>query len=347
MYFYKYCFPISLRCAKPKLSVFGTNVATFNYQGNIACRKWFLYTPGGKTLDRPKEQKTYIQKKLSDHQFYDNEKNLLEKYLVHPVAYVPQNDFPNFKRMKSIIDQNINVMSGELLTADHEHILFQQMNYARYRISRIRSIILRKYRWPKSKLHELLNWHQFQQEARSRIVTANMGLVLTMAKHCNFPRVEFADLASEGSMALLRATEKFDVSRGFKFSTYACRVIYRSFYRTIKQYYRYHNKFPVQWDAVMERDRYLEQTREENHQNGVDEVRTIMSRNLADLSQVEQFVVKMRFSFYDTQQSSMTLKEVGSRLGFSKERIRQIQNKALSKLRIAAEDRMVMSTTGS
>lgn len=47
------------------------------------------------------------------------------------------------------------------------------------------------------------------------------------------------------------------------------------------------------------------------------------------------------------QRSSMTLKEVGTRLGFSKELIGQIQNKSLSKLRIVAEDRMVMSTTGS
>jgi len=228
-----------------------------------------------------------------------------------------------------------------LLTADYEQILFQQMNYARYRMFQIRRMILHKNQWLESELLELLHWYQFQQETYSKIVTANMGLVLAMTKRCNFPRVEFADLVSEGSMALLRATEKFDFDRGFKFSTYACRVVYRSFCRAVKLYYRYHNKFPVSWDAAMEKDDYLGQTREENLHNGMDEVRTIMRNNLADLSQVEYSVVVMRFSLNNPQQSFLTLKQVGSRFGLSKERIRQIQNKALSKLRIVAEDRML------
>ena len=74
----------------------------------------------------------------------------------------------------------------------------------------------------------------------------------------------------------------------------------------------------------MEKDDSLEQMREENFRHGIEEVRTIMKKNLADLSRVEQLVVEMRFSFQKPQQPFLTLKQVGSKFGLSKERIRQI-----------------------
>jgi RNA polymerase primary sigma factor len=75
-------------------------------------------------------------------------------------------------------------------------------------------------------------------ETRSKIVTANMGLVLAMAKRSDFPGVEFTDLVSEGSMALLRAADKFDCARGFKFSTYASKWIQAAITRTISNQVR-------------------------------------------------------------------------------------------------------------
>ena len=58
-----------------------------------------------------------------------------------------------------------------------------------------------------------------------------MPLVLAMVRRIRMPMVEFVDLISEGNKALLRSVEKFDVSRGFKFSTYACRAILKGFSR--------------------------------------------------------------------------------------------------------------------
>jgi hypothetical protein len=124
-------------------------------------------------MNRPEVNKTYIQKKLSKCQLSENQKNLLVKYLVRPIAYVPNDNIQYFDRMKSIIDQNIKGISGESLAAGHKQILFQQMNYARYRMSQVRRMILSNRRWPESALHELLHWHQFQQEAYSKIATAN------------------------------------------------------------------------------------------------------------------------------------------------------------------------------
>ncbi|MCF7957712.1 MAG: hypothetical protein K9M57_04610, partial [Phycisphaerae bacterium] len=55
-------------------------------------------------------------------------------------------------------------------------------------------------------------------------------------------------------------------------------------------------------------------------------------------------VVKLRFSIgKETPETPLTLKNIGDRLGLTKERIRQIQNKALGKLRVVAEDRFILS----
>ena len=155
--------------------------------------------------------------------------------------------------------------------------------------------------------------------------------------------MEFTELVSEGSMVLLRAAEKFDCGRGFRFSTYACQSILRSFSRLAKKSYRYRSLFSVQWDPALEKDDHLDSKRNETRDLWVSEIRTVMCDNLAGLSGVERSVVEMRFSMTPGHADALTLKQVGKKLGLSKERIRQIQNNALAKLRIAMEERVVAS----
>jgi RNA polymerase sigma factor (sigma-70 family) len=292
-------------------------------------------------MDKAKIKKSNFAKKLARFKLSSLQKNQLQQCLESPISYVPNDSFRRPKYMETIMNEVVEVITGQSLNAEQEILLFLQMNYARYRMCQVRRKLIKQTKWPKAELLELLNWYNRQMDTRSKIVTANMGLVLAMAKRTDFPGVEFTDLVSEGSMALLRATEKFDCSRGFKFSTYACRAIFKGFSRTAKQNYRYRSKFPTQWDIALEKDDHLDRIREENHNDWVDEVRIIINDNLADLTEVEQSVVNMRFSLSDKQENPLTLKQVGERLGLTKERIRQIQNKALSKLKIIAEERMV------
>jgi RNA polymerase primary sigma factor len=70
----------------------------------------------------------------------------------------------------------------------------------------------------------------------------------------------------------------------------------------------------------------------------VDELKQIVDRNLADLSNVEQTVLRRRFNWEQADDSPLTLEEVGKIIGVTKERVRQIQNKALAKIKRLMED---------
>ena len=268
------------------------------------------------------------------------DKDRMQELMDVPIAYMPDDRFRRTTLMAPVMAKTVHVTTGVALTTEEEQTLFLQLNYARHRMGQIRRKLLRQSSWRKNIALQLLSWHTRQLEIRSQIVTANMGLVLAMAQRVEYPGVEFTDLISEGSMALLRATEKFDCARGIKFSTYACRAIFKGFSRVAKQSYRHRSRYPAQLDPMMEKDDYANTKREETRNDWIDEVKTIFHKNLADLTGMEISVVKLRFSLDDEERKPLTLKQVGEMLGLTKERIRQIQNKALDKLRAVAQERM-------
>jgi RNA polymerase primary sigma factor len=234
----------------------------------------------------------------------------------------------------------------DVLTAEQEQVLFLRFNYCRYRMMRV----LRKFRGKRldaAATRELLHWEHRAQEYRTDIVRANTSLVLAMARRSRNNGVELSELVSEGNLALLRCVDKFDAARGFKFSTYACRAILASFSRAGSKSARYRSQFPAPYDPAMERSDYLETKRQETEYDCVQEIRRILFENTADLSTVERQVLDARFSLNRTPKPGerrMTLDQVGSRLGVSKERVRQIQNQAMIKLRAALEDRLLAAS---
>src|SRR5438874_11894961 len=159
-----------------------------------------------------------------------------------------------------------------------------------------------------------------------------------MAKRTRLGDVDFAEIVSEGNMALMRAVDKFNVDKGFKFSTYACRAILKAFSRTAQKHSRYRGRFPVEFEPEMEKSDWSDRRRDIVEEECIDELKTIVDRNLADLSNVEQTVIRRRFNWQEKQESPLTLEEVGKIIGVTKERVRQIQNKALTKIRQVMEE---------
>lgn len=222
-----------------------------------------------------------------------------------------------------------------VLTAKDEVRLFLQYNYARYRLSKL--VESQQRRQSAGRAKQMVLWYSRAMTARANLVRANMALVLSMAKRTRIPNVEFSELVSEGNMALLRSVEKFDVARGFKFSTYACRAILKSFNRLATKTGRYRQHFPTEFDPELERSDYDVHKHEIQWDDSLDALREILARNRARLSEVERTIVLERFAI-TSRGKGRTLAEVGKLVGLTNERVRQIQNLALEKIRSALNE---------
>ncbi len=235
----------------------------------------------------------------------------------------------------------LSAPSGRALTSEQEQHLFLKLNYCRYRAMRV----LRAFRGKPltaEAARELLRWERCTCETRAEIVRQNVALVLAMAKRTRLTGVDHADLISEGNLALLRAVDKFDCARGFKFSTYACRAILKAFSRVATRTARYRSHFPTEFDPTLEKSHHVESRRESVEEDCVDELKSLLGGNMACLSDVEARVIRARFAIDEGPTRSdiakgKTLEQVGAMIGVTKERVRQIQNKALDKLRHALE----------
>ena len=228
------------------------------------------------------------------------------------------------------------------LTAEQERALFFQFNYCRHRVAQLKAD-LGQGDPTAAAAADILHWHHQAEAYRERIAQANLALVLAMAKRTRMSEVDFSDLVSEGNMALLRAVDKFDAARGFKFSTYACRAILKAFSRVAVKLSKYRQFFPTDFDPKLEKSDYMERKRQDHEFDCADEIRLILDENRAELTDIEQDVIEHRFAIgaprdKQTQPAPLTLEQVGKIIGVTKERVRQIQNKALQKIRHSLED---------
>ncbi|MEM9065249.1 MAG: sigma-70 family RNA polymerase sigma factor [Planctomycetota bacterium] len=228
-----------------------------------------------------------------------------------------------------------------ILTGAEERILFHQFNYARFRIRELQKAVDEnpdKQPDPEQ-AQDILRWYRLADMIREQIAETNLALVLAMAKRTRMSEVDFADLVSEGNMALLRAVDKFDAGRGYKFSTYACRAILKAFSRQGMKLSKYRQRFPTDFDPKLERSNYLETKRADFEKDAADEVKRIVVENRADLTNIERTVIEHRFNIRTVDgepiedEKPMTLEQVGQIIGVTKERVRQIQNKAMEKIK--------------
>ena len=225
----------------------------------------------------------------------------------------------------------------QLMSTAEEQLMFRRFNYSKRKLKLLRKKILADG-LTNDLAKCMIDWHSRSEHLREYLVRTNLALVLAMAKRTRLGDVDFSEIVSEGNMALLRAVEKFNVDRGFKFSTYACRAILKGFSRTAQKHSRHRSRFPVEFEPDLEKSDWSDRKRDMVEEDLVGELKTIVERNLADLTDVEQTVIRQRFNWQQEQNSPLTLEEVGSIIGVTKERVRQIQNKALAKIRKLMED---------
>jgi RNA polymerase primary sigma factor/RNA polymerase sigma factor len=220
-----------------------------------------------------------------------------------------------------------------LLTREQEVWLFRKFNYLKYKASELRSQL--DPQRPSGRLMDQIErLYEEVVTLKNRLVRSNLRLVVSIAKRRVSSGDSFFDLVSDGNMSLIKAVEKFDYARGNKFSTYASWAIMKNFARTIPDEHRRRERFRA---ADMDLLQTAADTRADEHQSRLvesDRLRQV-GRFLDRLDSREQTIIIRRYGL-DHSHEPQTLKEVGSALGVTKERVRQIEAKALEKLREAA-----------
>lgn len=238
-------------------------------------------------------------------------------------------------------------------------------------------------------------------EALERLTKANLRFVVSVAKQYQNQGLSLADLINEGNLGLIKAAEKFDETRGFKFISYAVWWIRQSILQAIAEQSRIVRLPLNQVGSVNKINRELHRFEQENERRPsvneiadrvdipeekikealkvpnrhtsidapfadgeenslldilpnddspmadnelvIESLRNEISRMLQILNDRERNIIE---AFFGINQPEMTLEEIGEKFGLTRERVRQIKEKAIRRLRNNTKNKLLKSYLG-
>ncbi len=238
-----------------------------------------------------------------------------------------------------------------LLSKEQEQHLFRKMNYLKHKAGQLRRRLVKERDGEgavvevdpsRVRIQDLRKIEELQLQAnaiKDLLISANMRLVANIAKKYAAQTDNFWELMSDGNMSLIRAVEKFDFSRNFKFSTYASWAIMKNFARSIPEEKHRRERFVTGHDDVFEA---APDNRSDEHEAlaTTERASTCVNRLLEYLEPRERAIIRMRAGL-DDHAKGMTLEEIGQQFGITKERVRQLNARAMKKLRDLVQEKHI------
>jgi len=220
-----------------------------------------------------------------------------------------------------------------LLNAKQEQHLFRQMNYFKHKLHQLKQKI-DPSRARVSELQKMAVLTDKVTHCRDLLIECNLRLVHKLASQHLQPGQNLDELKSDAHISVMRAVEKFDYGRGFKFSTYATWAIVKNFARSIPDEHTHRMRYMTGYDEIFDSKADIH-TDEQELVMVAEQAKQRVNRLLEHLDPRTREVIRMRTGIDGS--AEMTLEQIGNHFGITKERVRQINVRGMKQLRERAE----------
>ncbi len=227
------------------------------------------------------------------------------------------------------------IEASRLLTVEGERFLFKRLNFLRFRANALQASLGRG-RAAKRSQQEIDRLLCEANQTRDQIACANLRLAASIVRKYSNSQDDFDEFLAEANAILLNAVDKFDYSRGYRFSTYATHAIQRHIYRLLQKTRKARDRQTADGnDQILqiEASPYVGEAACEDAAKAMKKLIASFDRVLDDR---EQEIVRRRFGL-NASGKGASMRAIGDDLGISKERVRQLLNSSIEKLAKIAE----------